>query len=197
MGATGSWLPAAASVMGSVTGAMGNSAAGEAAVRAGEAKRQAAQFEAEQLRVNAGQSVAAAQRVALETERQAALVESRGRAVAAASGGGASDPTVVHLLSRVASEGAYRAAVARYEGDSKARQMRMQAAATEYGGEIAAQGGRDAQAAYQTKAFGSIISGAGSLFSRYGKGGFGASGSLADGATVDAGTDYSVFASLA
>ena len=55
-------------------------------------------------------------------------------ASAAAGGGGASDPTVVNIIARTAGEGAYRRAVALYQGDDRARLMNMQADAKQYEG---------------------------------------------------------------
>jgi hypothetical protein len=61
---------------------------------------------------------------------------SRALAVAAGSGGGASDPTVLNIISRNAAEGAYRRAAALYQGEDRAAAMESQAAATEYQGQI-------------------------------------------------------------
>ncbi|MGH6629477.1 MAG: hypothetical protein ACREB3_07075, partial [Burkholderiales bacterium] len=91
---------------------------GRAARIAGERARYAAQFEAWQAERQAGNAIAISQREALEQRRQADLVASRNLALAAASGGGASDPTIVRLLSNIAADGAYRAAVALYEGEA-------------------------------------------------------------------------------
>lgn len=108
---------------------------------AGSQARRAAEFRAAQLRVNAGQAMAASQRDAYTAEQQAKRVASRALAVAAASGGGASDPTVVNLISGIAAEGAYRQAVALYQGQEQARAMENQARATEYEGKLAKQAG--------------------------------------------------------
>lgn len=103
-------------------------------IQFGQQAREAAQFQADQMRQNAGQAQAASQRQAYNADIQTKLVMSRALAVAAASGGGASDPTVVNTMARIASEGAYRKAVALYQGDEAARRMEMQAQATEYQG---------------------------------------------------------------
>jgi hypothetical protein len=106
-----------------------------------------AQFQSEQLNVSAGQAQAAAQRSAIDIERQTQLNASRALAVAASSGGGASDPTVVNLLSQNAADGAYRKAAALYEGDDQARSMRLQAAGIDTGSRIAQGQSRARQAA--------------------------------------------------
>jgi hypothetical protein len=104
------------------------------AVAGGIEARQAAGFQADQLRINAGQAQASAQRSAIDIDRQTQMVVSRALAVAAASGGGASDPTVVNMIAQDAAEGAYRKAVALYQGDDAARGMKMQADAKEHEG---------------------------------------------------------------
>lgn len=94
----------------------------------------AAEFEAAQMREAGGQAVAASQRSAFEVQRQTDLVTSRALAVAAASGGGASDPTVVSIIARDAAQGAYQKAVALYQGQDRARYLDLEAAGREYSG---------------------------------------------------------------
>jgi hypothetical protein len=117
-------------VFGRVFGAVGS-------LENGTATEMAARYRAEQLRINAGQAMASAQREAITAEQQSKRVASRALALAAASGGGATDPTVVNLISGIAAEGAYRQAVALYQGQEQARAMENQARATEYEGEKA------------------------------------------------------------
>lgn len=106
-------------------------------IQYGRDAQQAAVFQAAQLRQNAGQAQASAQRQAFEVSREAEYTASAALAAAAASGGGASDPTVVNLISRNASEFAYRKAVALYQGDDRARSLEMSADAKEYEGKVA------------------------------------------------------------
>lgn len=96
--------------------------------------RQGGDFQAQQLRQNAGQAQASAQRQAMDVDRQSQYVASAALASAAASGGGASDPTVVNLIAKNAGEFAYRKAVALYQGDERARVDNLQASAKEYEG---------------------------------------------------------------
>ena len=131
---------------------------------------QAAQFQAQQLRSNAGQQLASAQRAGENVDRQTAVVNSHALTVAAASGG-ASDPTVVNMMARNAGEGAYRKAVALYEGEDKARLMNMQADATSFQGKNTEAnsimvGGSQFLGARSTLMKGSAREG--SLLSRYG-----------------------------
>ena len=92
-------------------------------------------FQAAQLRQNAGQALAASQREAFNVDRQAQYVASSALAQAAGSGGGASDPTVVNLIARNAQEMAYRKSVALYGGEEKARLMNLQADTKQFEGE--------------------------------------------------------------
>lgn len=137
----------------------------------GERARVAAEFAAEQAEQQAGVAIAISQRTAAEQRRQANLVASRALAVASASGAGVSDPTMVKILSDVRGEGVYRASVALYEGEARARQLRLDAAA----GRV---GGLEAQIAGLTREQGAGIAGvgraagaAGSLYANYGAGG--------------------------
>lgn len=150
---------------------VGGIGAGRAARRAGERAQATANFEAAQLHQRAGQEVAASQRTALEERRRAELVASRAVAVAAASGGGVSDPTVSDLLADIEGEGAYRAGVELYQGEERARLLNMGADAKTFEGEILKAGGKDRQRAYVTNAFGSLATGGTSLYGKYGMGG--------------------------
>lgn len=154
-------------VFGSVFGAL-------TSLDEGAAERRAAEYRAAQLRVNAGQAQAGAQREAITADEQAKRIASRALAVAAASGGGASDPTVVNIIAGIAGEGAYRKALALYQGDERARALLQQADTSEYEGKIAEIGA-------QRDAFGKLV-GAGSstvrgiargqsLYEKYGGGG--------------------------
>jgi hypothetical protein len=140
----------------------------------GQQAMQAAQFQAAQLRQNAGQVQASAQRQAFDVDRQAKYVASSALATAAASGGGASDPTVVNLMARNAGEFAYRKAVALYQGDDKARLMNLQADAKEYEGETTAANSDKVAAAQFLQGGASLLKGSArdsSLLQRFGAGG--------------------------
>lgn len=101
----------------------------------GAAARGQAQFTAEQLRQQAGDAMASAQRRAFSDDRQARYIQSETLARAAASGGGASDPTVVNIMAQQAEEGAYRRQVDLYEGSSRERLLQLQAQAKEFEGQ--------------------------------------------------------------
>lgn len=151
---------------------------GEAASAYGSSQRTRAEFEATQLEQQAGQAVAVGQRENLEVQRLAKLTESRALALAAASGGGASAPTVVNLIGDIAKRGAYHGAVALYNGEEKARQLTLAAASKRYEGQIAEEAGQAGElvAASESKAYGmgagaALLSGAGSLYEKYSRGG--------------------------
>ncbi len=148
-------LPAVLSVGGSLLSAGGSIASANA--KAADLRSQAAQLE-----VRAGLERASSQRRAIEEKRQAGLATSRGLAVAAASGGGVDDPTVVRQLAGIEGEGEYRALSALYEGEETAR-----------GNEAQAEANRKAAKGVKTagllNAAGSILSGGASMFDRYGK----------------------------
>lgn len=148
------FIPAAIAAIGTVLSSRSQKKQGEQA-------QDAANFEADQLEESSGQQIASAQRTAIEDRHQGALAQSRALAVAAASGGGASDPTVVNIISKLAGEGAYRGMVDLYSGEEKARQMRVQA-------DITRKGGGQAYQNAQNTSLATAISGASSLFTRYG-----------------------------
>lgn len=100
---------------------LGSNMSAASHVQFGIQARQAAQFQADQLRQNANTAQAASQRQAFDIDRQTQYITSRALAVAAASGGGASDPSVVRLIARDAGEGAYQKQLALYGGRDQAR----------------------------------------------------------------------------
>lgn len=133
-------------------------------VREGEASNAAAQAEAIQLRQNANAERAAAQRAYLQEKKDARLVGSRARAVAAASGAGVSDPTISKILSDIEGEGEYRALMRLYQGD-------VTASGLEYGAKIRRNEGRAARSSGYLQAASTLFSTGSSLYSKYGGGG--------------------------
>ncbi len=162
--------PAAFTIFGALGESRGNLQMGEQSIIAGQRRKVASQFEAEQYLINAGQTVASSQLQAAEARRQAGLVESRILAVAAAGGGGASDPTIINLISKTSARGAYNSAVALYQGEDQARSMRMAAAAKNYEGAMAEEAGYLKDQSYRSAAGMAVLKGAGSLFNKYGFG---------------------------
>jgi len=160
---------------------------------AGESKQKAAEFEAKQLRQAAGQTKAMSQIAAAEEIRVAKLKQSRALAVAAASGGSATDPNVLRIISGLAGEGELASSMQLFTGSEHARVLELQAAGAEYSGyEVrnasirAANNARagasdaakaswdsaqDAAVASRYGAMTSLLKGAGSMASRFGSSG--------------------------
>lgn len=142
-----------AKIAGSALSAFGNYQAGKAAARAGRAQQKADN-------AAAVQQLAASQREMLDQRRQAHLLASRALAVAAA-GGGADDPSTLHLIADINGEGAYRSALALYGGEAKAQQLRAQ-------GEAAARAGRQKRSGFNLSALGNMMTLGTTLYTKYG-----------------------------
>lgn len=150
------------SIAGTALQAAGTIAAGNAAKAQGEAARVAAEFKAAQLRQQAGQERAASQRDAFTERKQAELASSRGLAIAAKSGGGVLNPTVVNLLGDIEAEGEYRALMQIYQGEERAVGLEHGADAALYEGEMAYNVGKAQQKNSRFAALGQFASGAAS-----------------------------------
>lgn len=93
-----------------------------------------AKFVSRQLQQNAKATRASASFQAADLRRQQLLLESRARAVAASSGGSASDVNVVNAISDIAREGETRALTALYNGNERAIGMELKAKTVEASG---------------------------------------------------------------
>ncbi len=135
------------------------------AISGGIAQNQAAKYTAAQ-EVQAGNAAAATgQRKAFDERRQGNLISSRAQAVAAASGAGATDPTVLDIQGRIAGQTDYNAMSALYEGASAEQNYGKEAALTRF------EGGQ-AETAGFLKGGATLLSGGASLYDKYGGGGF-------------------------
>lgn len=130
-------------------------------IQAGNAANKAAKLEADQMDVNAGQQRAVAQRQAINDRHAGRLAESSLQARAAASGGGASDPTVVGLAENIDAQSEYNALTSLYSGEEKARGLEGEAEMRRYEG-------RQAKKAATIGAISSVLSSAGSMGMKYG-----------------------------
>jgi hypothetical protein len=108
---------------------------------AGIAENQRAQYVAKQMEVNAGQERAAAQRRAQEQRRRGDLAQSRAQSLAAASGGGALDPSVVDIMGGLEEESEFNALSDLYEGEERARDLESNATVTRWSGNQANKAG--------------------------------------------------------
>ena len=168
-------IGAALSIGGTLLSAKGQKDSGKAALQQSQQAAQnemvAAEFEARQAEFLAGQAKAVSQREAFEQRRIAGLMASRTLALAAASGGGASDPGVVDIIGNIYAEGAYRSALALYEGEAEARSLGVAATARRLSGKSGASAalseGRSTAKAAQTNMFSTLISGGGSFLDKY------------------------------
>jgi hypothetical protein len=127
---------------------------------AGDAAKASADSQALQLNQQATQARAASQRTMMEHQRQTGLVQSQLQARAAASGGGATDDTVLDLGGDVQARGEEQALMDLYNGENQGRGLEDQAKAKVASGEAAQEG-----ASYS--ALGTIASGIGTGFSRF------------------------------
>ena len=138
------------------------SAAGS--IMSGKAEASASRFQAAQMKQQAGQERAVSQRKAIEQRRQAGLANSRVTALAAASGAGATDPTVLDIEGDNAAAGEYNALSALYAGEERARGLEMGAGAKLYEGSQAKRAGL-------IKGGSTLLSAGSSMFDKYGNGG--------------------------
>jgi hypothetical protein len=146
---------------------VGSIIAGQKERSAGYRQSAFKRVEAAQLEQQAGQVIAASQRDASEERKKTELIASRALAVASSSGGGAHDPTVANIIADIQGEGAYRQAVALYQGEEQARRLKMGATATLAEGQLLEQAGKDKQSVYDWEAAGAAARGASSLYSKY------------------------------
>lgn len=140
----------------------------KAARREAQGRKKAAEFEAVQMEQEAIQAVGTGQRAAMAENQRTRLAESRAIALAAASGAGASDTTVVNLIADIAEEGSYRASVARYEGDERARKLRLGAKTRRFEGELGLAAGEAGARALRAQTTANLVSQAGGLLAKYG-----------------------------
>lgn len=161
------WMQAA----GAMFQLLGGMSAAKAERAQGEMAKRAHEFAAWQAEEQAGQAMAISQRAAAEERRQGELQSSRMLALAAASGGSASDPTIVRLVSNAAGEASYRAQVALYDGEAKARQLKLDAAASRVSGANAQLTGASRGMGIMLAATGSAARTGASLYAKYGMNG--------------------------
>jgi hypothetical protein len=153
-------------IVGAAVSFMGTIAQSNALKQQAEAEQQAANYKAAEEQRLGQQQVASAQRTALDEKRKSAYVQSRLQAVSAASGGGASDPTVIKLSSDIAAQGEYNALSALYSGQSQNVALQNQANLDIYTGAAKA-------SALRSQADYTLLGGIGGLAGSLGKINFG------------------------
>jgi hypothetical protein len=157
------------STVGTIVSANDASAAARAE---GDSARRVGDWQAAQLRQQAGQERAASQRQAEQERRAGRLAVSRARAISAGSGGGATDPTVLKIYGDLAAEGETNAMTALWEGEEAAKGLEAQAAGAEYEGQSAYEAGKYASRAYRRAGYlsaaGNLLAGGSDFYTKYG-----------------------------
>jgi hypothetical protein len=126
-------------------------------IAAGNSAMAGAEYKKAQYDQAATEARAAGQRQAFEKKRETKLVQSKLLANAAASGGGADDPSIIALGKDIAGRGEYLALNEFYKGENRARGL-------EDAGNATLMEGRAAKKGATLAALGTIIGGAGGLF---------------------------------
>lgn len=146
-------IPAILAIVGTAAQVAGTATSAIASLKAGKAQQEAANIEAAQLEEFGKEEYASGQRESMEIGRQTKLLESRGRAVAAASGAGGSGLDT--LAADVAQAGNYRRDIALYVGYQRRRGLFSQA-------DVTRKAGRAALTASRMTAAGTLLEGVGS-----------------------------------
>jgi len=132
-------------------------------IAAGQERNRAAQYEAAQMDIKAGEERAAAQREALALQRQKRLALSALQARSAASGFSASDPSTLDLAGEIDAYGTYQAGITQYGGESRSNAMKASAAGRRAEGKAAATGAI-------WDAFGTALQGGATAYQKFGGG---------------------------
>jgi len=149
-------ISAGASVVGGGLAAAGT-------IAQGNANYAAAKAEQKNLNKMAAEEMAVSTRNADAKAREARLIQSRGQAVAAASGAGALDPTVLDIMGNVARDANVQERDLLREGQVKANDLT-------YRGKVGVANARTAKGIGTILAAGQVASGVSDAFSKYGSG---------------------------
>ncbi len=160
-------IASAASIASSVIG-------GISSIQAGKAQQVQHEYQAKLAEREAQQTRAFSEQEAAKKRREGRLMESRQRAIAAASGG-AGDPSVLNILATTEAEAQYAADIERFRGTSQAAGLQLRA-------ESQRLRGRQARRQGILDGVGSFLGAGSTAFDRFGKIGSAKSG--------DGGGDY-------
>lgn len=152
------------SFMGAMASANAQQQQAQALEYQAQAEIQAANYKAKQEERVGQEDRAAAQRQALDTKEKTSYLQSHLQATAAASGGGAADPTIINLSGDIAKHGEYSALSQMWSGESQAVGLENQAGLDRYTGYVRATALADEAAAKRTQADATILGGIGGLF---------------------------------
>lgn len=149
-------------VAGGGLSAAGTLAGGNFAKFAGQAQQQEANYRAKQLRMNAGQALAASQRQMWESQNKTNLAISTSRANAAANGVNVGAGSSVTNIGDLAKRGEYIASMDLFNGKSHASALLNEAKGAEFSGQVSAIEGEEKQQASYLAAGGEALGSAGS-----------------------------------
>lgn len=162
--------------VGAIQQGQAQEAAGDAQARAAAYQAQLANSQALAMEQQAGQERALSQREAAGQRRRGEQISSRAQALAAASGGGALDPTIQDILAGISGETETRALNALYAGEEKARGLEYGAVLERaggrgdiYAGEVARRAGESAAGRSYLTAAGGLVSGGATVSDRFEK----------------------------
>jgi hypothetical protein len=131
----------------------------------------AGKYKADELRMAANEAQGASQREAMAFSRNKDMLLSRARAVAGASGGGATDTSVLKTMGGIEQQGEFQKAMALYAGENRANNLRYEAdnAWKEAVNNDAAIQHEAGMTRYNAKmsAMGTLLGGAGSALNQY------------------------------
>jgi len=163
------WLSEALQGGGTLLNTSAQIAKGNAALQVAQGRKIASEYEAGQLDTEAGMSRGVGMRNAADVARSVELINSAALARAAASGAGASDPTVMNVLAKTAGEGAYRQTLAMYEGEAQARLDTMRAGALRYEGDLSVSEAKTAKQSTNIGAASTLLTGGANMMSMFSK----------------------------
>lgn len=151
---------AAIGIIGGLFSFLGSIASANAARSQADAEIQAANYRAGEEERLGKEELAVGSRKSIDEHRKTALIQSELQAKAAASGGGAADPTIIKLASDIEGQGEYNALSQLWTGQSHKVALDNQAALDRYSGQMRAKALRD-------KADATILGGIGGLFGSF------------------------------
>jgi hypothetical protein len=157
----------ALTAVGAGVSAAGTIAGGNAAKQAGQAQQQGLDFKAASDQIAAGESRAAGERSAQDTNRKTGLLESTLQARGGGTGFSGTSGSMVSTAGDIAGRGAYEGLMGLYRGENNARGLQDDATGATMAGDAALAEGKAKQKASYLSAAGTIIGSAGSMFKTY------------------------------
>ncbi len=149
--------------------AMSTIAGGNAAAQMGAARQAEANYQATQLKENAGSDLGAGQSQMLDKQLQTKLAISTGIADTAAGGVNAGVGSPVANAKALAGRGSYHSMMDLWQGQNQYTADLNKAAGATYSGDVALAGGQMTQSADMLKAMGTIAGTGGSMAAGYNK----------------------------